>query len=148
MKKSAILSSSGLVSKGEQRTVMPYPTLLAVCFYCRMFIVAGLLCFRMHYYTNDIITTTITTTTTTMTTIKRMCEHKLATASVRQKNQGSNTNGVMPKIHVSQDVKLCHWVNGSRHVEGTLEATALHFRRRGSSAAPLCKPQISQGNVQ
>jgi hypothetical protein len=130
---------------------MPYLTLLAVCFYCRMFIVTGLLCFRMHYYTNDIITTTTTTTTTmmtTMTTIKCMCEHKLTKASVRQKNQGSNTNGVMSKIHVSQDVKLCHWVNGSRHVEGTSEATALHFRRCGSSAAPLCKPQISQGNVQ
>ena len=50
----------GLVSKGEQRTVMSYLTMNAACFYCRMFIVAGLLCFRMYYMTNDIKTTTTT----------------------------------------------------------------------------------------
>lgn len=48
MKRSAIpkliWSPMGRVSKGEKQTVMHYLTPNAVCFYCKMFIVTGLLC--------------------------------------------------------------------------------------------------------
>ena len=39
-----IQSHMGLVSKGEKRTMRHYLIPKAVCFYCKMFIVAGLLC--------------------------------------------------------------------------------------------------------
>jgi hypothetical protein len=72
----------------------PNFTLNTVCFYWKMFIVAGLLCFLIYYSTNDI-------KTTTMTTIKLTCEHKLVMASVRQEISEAVQMVQMSKIHVS-----------------------------------------------